>query len=192
MAHEHPRRSSWTERTSSCITRQVMESRSGRDTLDRRAIRAALLAAADPGALAYEHLLPHKQPGLWLADAFAWAAGPGTSWLERCRPMLEVRQLAPGMRKARPLLVRGGTGLHFPPLLRRTTSMGAPFLVIVNPEEQRLSSASRKVRCRTDRDWLGPKWLVRVVSGTALDGCGRRETRDKRGTDRRPDAALTA
>src|SRR5205807_8981039 len=70
-------------------TRLVLESRAGRDELDRRTIHDRLLAYA-PSPLAYEHLLPTEDPLLWLADAFAWVAGAGGDWVARCAGVLRV------------------------------------------------------------------------------------------------------
>jgi hypothetical protein len=51
--------------------RLVVESREGRDRVDRRTIRAALLDAGAIDRLDYEHMRPSEEPRLWLADAVA-------------------------------------------------------------------------------------------------------------------------
>lgn len=74
--------------------RLVLESREGRDELDRRVIRQRLLSRAD-SALAYEHLRPTEDPILWVADAFAWVAGAGGDWPGRCGDILRVVDVEP-------------------------------------------------------------------------------------------------
>ncbi len=75
-------------------TRLVLESREGRDQLDRRVIHRRLLSQRD-SALTYEHLRPTEDPILWVADAFAWAAGAGADWLGRCGEVLRVVDVEP-------------------------------------------------------------------------------------------------
>ena len=70
-------------------TRLVIESRSGRDELDRRTIHDRLLIHRS-STLAYEHLLPTEDPLLWLADTFAWVAGAGGDWTARTPNVLRV------------------------------------------------------------------------------------------------------
>lgn len=74
--------------------RLVLESRAGRDELDRRVLRARLAhhGVVDP---VYEHLLGHEDPLLWAADAFAWAAGAGKAWRDRCAAVLILRDVGP-------------------------------------------------------------------------------------------------
>lgn len=75
-------------------SRLVIESRAGRDQLDRRVIRQQLIGHPD-AALTYEHLLPVEDPILWVADAFAWVAGAGGDWAGRCRDLLRVIDVRP-------------------------------------------------------------------------------------------------
>lgn len=75
-------------------SRLVIESRAGRDQLDRRVIRQRLVVHQD-SALTYEHLLPVEDPILWVADAFAWVAGAGGDWSARCRDVLRVVDIEP-------------------------------------------------------------------------------------------------
>ena len=56
--------------------RLVVGSREGRDRMDRRMIRAALLDAGAIDALDYEHMGPSEEPLLWVADAVAGPSGP--------------------------------------------------------------------------------------------------------------------
>lgn len=75
-------------------TRLVIEGRAGRDQLDRRVIRQRLFSYAD-SPLTYEHLLPVEDPILWVADAFAWVAGAGGDWADRCGDALRVVDVEP-------------------------------------------------------------------------------------------------
>ena len=61
----------------------VIESRRGRDHDDRRVIAATLKQRDRGRGLRYEHRQPYEEPGLWLPDAFAWAAGAGRDWQKR-------------------------------------------------------------------------------------------------------------
>lgn len=48
------------------------------------------------GAATYEHLAPHEEPLLWVADGVAWAWGAGTDWRRRVAPLLaDVRRIDP-------------------------------------------------------------------------------------------------
>lgn len=75
-------------------TRLVLESREGRDQLDRRVIHRRLLPQTD-SALTYEHLRPTEDPILWVADAYAWTAGAGADWPGRCGEVLRVMDVEP-------------------------------------------------------------------------------------------------
>lgn len=45
--------------------------------------------------LTYEHLLPVEDPILWVADAFAWVAGAGGEWADRCGNVLGIVDIEP-------------------------------------------------------------------------------------------------
>jgi hypothetical protein len=71
------------------VQRLVIESRAGRDRFDRETIRSEQRAGSLPQDLAYEHLLPHEEPLLWVADGVAWAWGAGGDWRRRVEPIVE-------------------------------------------------------------------------------------------------------
>ena len=62
------------------VDRLIIESRRGRDQDDRRAIAAHLRGTPRLRRLHYEHRMPHEDPGLWVPDGIAWAAGAGGRW----------------------------------------------------------------------------------------------------------------
>lgn len=69
-------------------TRVVFESRAERDRDDRRIIYERL--AASGGELeSYEFMRAYEEPGLWVADAVAWAYGAGKDWRRRAEPLIE-------------------------------------------------------------------------------------------------------
>lgn len=71
------------------VPRIVLESRGAvLDRSDRRVIAAA--CRPDHAELRYEHLRPHEEPLLWLADAVAWAYGAGSDWRRRVLPLVET------------------------------------------------------------------------------------------------------
>lgn len=39
--------------------------------------------------LVYEHLRPHEDPALAIADAIAWCFGAGNEWRRRIMPVIE-------------------------------------------------------------------------------------------------------
>ena len=65
------------------VDRLIIESRHGRDHQDRRVIATVLHTLQRTRSLHYDHRLPHEEPGLWLPDGIAWAAGAGGGWSER-------------------------------------------------------------------------------------------------------------
>jgi hypothetical protein len=71
------------------VQRLVIESREGRDQADRHVIFAALQRAEAPAELTYEHMRPHEEPLLWIADAVAWAYGTSGDWHRRVGPMID-------------------------------------------------------------------------------------------------------
>ena len=69
--------------------RLVIESREGRDQADRHVVYTALQSGGAPPSLTYEHVRPHEEPLLWIADAIAWAYGAGTDWRRRIDKLIE-------------------------------------------------------------------------------------------------------
>jgi len=63
------------------VTRLIIESREGRDDLDRQKLVGRLRGRRD--AFLYDHMPPHGDPLLWIADAFAWCSSAGGPWQER-------------------------------------------------------------------------------------------------------------
>jgi hypothetical protein len=55
------------------VTRLIIESREGRDDLDRRVLIDQLRHHGDAG-FGYDHLPPHGDPLLWIADAVGWCS----------------------------------------------------------------------------------------------------------------------
>jgi hypothetical protein len=55
------------------------------DRIDRRVVARTLAAGS---LLTYEHLLPHEEPLLWLADAVAWCYGAGPRWRPRVESLI--------------------------------------------------------------------------------------------------------
>lgn len=66
--------------------RLAVESRG--EPLDR-ADRLVIAKSLPPGSMVtYEHLLPHEEPMLWMADAVAWCYGAGSRWRPRVDPLI--------------------------------------------------------------------------------------------------------
>lgn len=63
------------------VTRLIIESREGRDHLDRQVLLGQLRGR--PEAFLYDHMPPHGDPLLWIADAFAWCSSAAGLWRER-------------------------------------------------------------------------------------------------------------
>jgi len=63
------------------VTRLIIESREGRDDLDRQVLISQLRQRRD--AFGYDHMPPHGDPLLWIADAVAWCSSAGGAWRER-------------------------------------------------------------------------------------------------------------
>ena len=63
------------------VTRLIIESRQGRDELDRQVLVSRLRGRAD--AFLYDHMPPHGDPLLWIADALAWCSSAAGIWQER-------------------------------------------------------------------------------------------------------------
>ena len=64
------------------VTRLAIESREGRDDLDRRVLIDELRGHGG-AAFGYHHLPPHGDPLLWIADALAWCSSAGGAWRDR-------------------------------------------------------------------------------------------------------------
>jgi len=63
------------------VVRLIIESREGRDDLDRQVLVGQLRGRA--AAFLYDHMPPHGDPLLWIADALAWCSSAGGAWPER-------------------------------------------------------------------------------------------------------------
>jgi hypothetical protein len=76
--------------------RVVIESRGlAGDRTDRATIHRFLAPRETPG-FSYEHLCPHDDPALAIADAVAWAYGAGGDWRRRIGPVIaKVAELGP-------------------------------------------------------------------------------------------------
>lgn len=72
------------------LHRLVLESRDVRDAEDQRDIIRLHLTGRFPDTATYEHLRPHEEPLLWVADAVAWAHGAGGDWHRRSATMVSV------------------------------------------------------------------------------------------------------
>lgn len=59
------------------VARLVIESREGRDHMDRRLIRGLLGRGS---TMTYEHMRPHEEPLLWFADGVGWCWGAGGTY----------------------------------------------------------------------------------------------------------------
>lgn len=68
------------------VTRLVIESREGRDHLDRQILLTELRGRAS--GFEYDHMPPHGDPLLWVADAVAWCSSAGGVWRERIEPLV--------------------------------------------------------------------------------------------------------
>jgi ribosomal protein L17 len=68
------------------VTRLVIESREGRDHLDRQVLLGELRGR--PTTFGYDHMPPHGDPLLWVADAVAWCSSAGGVWRERIEPLV--------------------------------------------------------------------------------------------------------
>ena len=64
------------------VTRLIIESREGRDALDRQVLVGQLRRYGENG-FGYDHMPPHGDPLLWVADALAWCSSAGGPWRER-------------------------------------------------------------------------------------------------------------
>ena len=67
-------------------SRVILESREGRDGVDRQTLARVL--GTQPGAFTYAHRRPAEDSGLWLADAIAWSYSAGGHWRRRLDPIL--------------------------------------------------------------------------------------------------------
>jgi len=66
------------------VTRLIIESREGRDDLDRQVLIDQLRRHHHGGAVFdYDHLPPHGDPLLWIADALAGCSSAGGEWRGR-------------------------------------------------------------------------------------------------------------
>jgi hypothetical protein len=72
------------------VTRLVIESREGRDHLDRQALLGELRHRRT--AFGYDHMPAHGDPLLWAADAVAWCSSAGGVWRERIEALVVYSQ----------------------------------------------------------------------------------------------------
>lgn len=72
------------------VTRLIIESREGRDELDRQVLISELRHRSD--AFGYDHMPPYGDPLLWIADAVAWCSSAGGAWRERVDPIISASQ----------------------------------------------------------------------------------------------------
>lgn len=78
------------------LHRLVIESRGAGDIEDRRLLVRLQRAGGFPDRATYEHLAPHEEPLLWVADGVAWAWGSGGDWRRRAAPLVAgVRRIDP-------------------------------------------------------------------------------------------------
>lgn len=71
--------------------RLVLESRGhAGDRSDRRVIHNAIHDRWVAHKLVYEHLRPHEDPALAIADAVAWYLGAGSEWRRRIMPIIDM------------------------------------------------------------------------------------------------------
>ncbi|MFY2860459.1 hypothetical protein ACOJVU_11880 [Mycobacterium sp. THU-M104] len=68
------------------VTRLVIESREGRDHLDRQVLVGELREQS--AGFGYDHMPAHSDPLLWVADAVAWCSSAGGVWAERIHPLV--------------------------------------------------------------------------------------------------------
>lgn len=61
------------------VTRLIIESREGRDDLDRQVLISQLRQHREM-AFGYGYMPPHGDPLLWVADALAWCSSAGGTW----------------------------------------------------------------------------------------------------------------
>lgn len=72
------------------VNRLIIESRQGRDHRDRQVLIEQLRHTG--AAIAYEHMPPHHEPLLWVADALAWCSSAGGTWRRRIDPLVAIDQ----------------------------------------------------------------------------------------------------
>lgn len=74
------------------VTRLIIESREGRDHRDRRVLIEQLREHPDT-AFGYDHMPPHGDPLLWIADALAWCSSAGGAWRERVATIVITQEV---------------------------------------------------------------------------------------------------
>jgi hypothetical protein len=72
------------------LHRLVFESRNAGDVDDQRQLIDLHRTGHFPDHATYEHLRPHEEPLLWVADAVAWAHGAGGDWPRHIAPMIRI------------------------------------------------------------------------------------------------------
>ena len=78
------------------LHRLVLESRDAGDVADQRHLIDLHRGGLFPDTATYEHLRPHEEPLLWVADALAWSYGAAGDWHRRIETMVTlVHELGP-------------------------------------------------------------------------------------------------
>jgi len=78
------------------LLRLVIESRGYRDRDDLGLLIDLQRSGVLSQHAAYEHVAPHEEPILWVADGVAWAWGAGGDWKRRVAPLVtRVQRIDP-------------------------------------------------------------------------------------------------
>lgn len=72
------------------VSRLIIESREGRDHLDRQVLLGEL--RGHPQVFEYDHMPAHSDPLLWVADAVAWCSSAGGAWRDRIEALVAHSQ----------------------------------------------------------------------------------------------------
>lgn len=75
------------------VTRLIIEFRQGRDHLDRAVLLDRLRGRNE--AFLYDHMPPHSDPLLWIADAIAWSSTAGGIWQTRIATITTTEDITP-------------------------------------------------------------------------------------------------
>ena len=82
------------------VTRLIIESREGRDELDRQVLVGQLRGRSD--AFLYDHMPPHGDPLLWIADALAWCSSAAGTSRERIEAITTAEDVERPLNIAKP------------------------------------------------------------------------------------------
>jgi len=72
------------------VTRLIIESREGRDELDRQVLISELRHHTN--TFDYDHMPPYGDPLLWIMAPVAWCSSAGGAWRERVAPIVAAAQ----------------------------------------------------------------------------------------------------